>query len=684
MNVSAEVRKGTWMLLLLSTTAAVLGQHAPKAVRCDQDIRFLGGGGEVEVLHVEHPLDTLGAEEVLLLPSDTFEPSNGERFQFGYTQHGHWLRFHLLVPNKASLGTDSLYLALHLTNPYLERVETFLSRAGGLQSLPGPGPGRTLSFPMNLAAGDTAAVLVHIPYSRFPLEFKLALEKLEAGRNVRRSEEIILIVFFCLWFVYLLQLGLAIRITRLRYFWNYFAYVFLVGCFVFADLGLGRQLLWGHTPYLQQLALPFFTNAYLVFGVYFVQAHFQTLRRYPVHDQVLKLMRIMALGLLPVALFLPAVPLALAHFFSYLHTVLYILTCVALFWLAATALRRGDPRSPGLLLIGFLVHGLSILYTLLEWLRIVPPVSWSSSLAAQGIVFTLHTPLVLLLGLLIEMGVILYIGIRQFRLMLSDMENMARVLAEQKQQQMNALVLGMETEQKRIARELHDGLGGSLAALKFKLEHLLANGNDAALQEKRLAEAILDITALQEELRTIAHNLMPKPLYKLGLVPAVEQVLQRFRRLNPRLEIHFFHNVDLQELDELPKIYLFRVVQELLTNLHKHSKATEAWLQFVRSDGLLLITLEDNGQGFQPERALSQRKGMGLANIRYRVEEALGGRFTIESTPGSGTLVSIQIPLKVLRNGKQHLYSAAAEEAPQIHDPLKRLKQLLRRWRALR
>ncbi|RMF24357.1 MAG: hypothetical protein D6765_11890, partial [Bacteroidetes bacterium] len=97
MNVSAEVRKGTWMLLLLSTTAAVLGQHAPKAVRCDQDIRFLGGGGEVEVLHVEHPLDTLGAEEVLLLPSDTFEPSNGERFQFGYTQHGHWLRFHLLV-----------------------------------------------------------------------------------------------------------------------------------------------------------------------------------------------------------------------------------------------------------------------------------------------------------------------------------------------------------------------------------------------------------------------------------------------------------------------------------------------------------------------------------------------------------------------------------------------------------
>ena len=672
------------VLLMAGSAAVVACQDLPRTVVFTEHFRVLGDEGEVEVLHLKKGADTLSAGQVLQLGAEEFEVSQRERFQFGYTKHGHWLRFRIAAAQNEAAGADSLHLTLNLANPYLEKVAAFLGRNGMAEPLPLSLPGRNLRFPIRLAAGDTATVLLHIPFSRYPLDFKLALEKLEPGRNVRKSEEIILIVFFCLWFVYLLQLGLAIRITRLRYFWNYFAYVLLVGVFVFADLGLGRQVLWGHYTYPQLLALPFLTNAYLIFGVRFVQLHFQTPRRYPIHDQVLKLMRIMVAGLLPVALFLPVASLGVAHFFSYLHTVLYILTCVALFWLAVTAIRRRDKRSPGLLLIGFLVHGASILYTLLEWLRIVPPMSWTSQLAAQGIVFSLHTPLVLLLGLLIEMGVILYIGIRQFRLMLSDMEHMGHVLAAQKQQQMNALVLGMESEQKRIARELHDGLGGSLTALKFKLEHLLTNGEDTPTLRKKLAEVVVDITVLQEELRTIAHNLMPKPLYKLGLLPAVEQLLQRFRRLNPRLELHFFHNVDLQGIDELPKIYLFRIVQELLNNLHKHSKATEAWLQFVRSDGLLLITLEDNGQGFQPKRVLEQKKGLGLGNIRYRVEEALGGRFSIESTPGQGTVVSIEIPLRVLRHGKQHLYSPAPTEPAQQRSPLERWKKLLRRWRPLK
>jgi two-component system NarL family sensor kinase len=162
-----------------------------------------------------------------------------------------------------------------------------------------------------------------------------------------------------------------------------------------------------------------------------------------------------------------------------------------------------------------------------------------------------------------------------------------------------------------------------------------------------------DLTDIHQELREIAHNLMPKHLHKQGILAAVEQLVRRMEAAAPKLEISFYNNADLNELNELASVYLYRIVQELLANLLKHSAASEAYLQFVKQENGLLITLEDNGKGFDLTvknaplaNGNEPRSGIGIANIRYRVEDALGGKFQMETAPGRGCLTTIELPWK--------------------------------------
>jgi signal transduction histidine kinase len=234
--------------------------------------------------------------------------------------------------------------------------------------------------------------------------------------------------------------------------------------------------------------------------------------------------------------------------------------------------------------------------------------------------------------------------------MLAESQRMTRELAEQRKQNLNALALGMETEQRRIAQELHDGLGGSIAAAKFKLEKIQTEKSST---DPALGEVVRDLSDIHQELREIAHNLMPKHLHKQGLLAAVEQLVRHMEAAAPKLEISFYNNADLEELNELASVYLYRIVQELLANLLKHSAATEAYLQFVKQETGLLITLEDNGKGFDlagkdsPFGVRGEPSvGIGIANIRYRVEDALGGKFQMERSPGQGCMTTIELPWK--------------------------------------
>ncbi|MCC6723696.1 MAG: hypothetical protein IT258_04250 [Saprospiraceae bacterium] len=633
---------------LLFCLPRAYGNDTLRTVQPPLDATVLGQHGEVGVyrdLLTDH--DTFHIGEMMYAPSSLFETWHDERFNFGFAGQSFWLRLDLT-------DTADRKLILEMDNPYLSRVNFYQVLAGEVldtQSVGSdlPFDGRrhwNLRDTVRLSAGDTIQCYINIPYNRSQTEFHIFLSDAQYRAKSDRAERMLLIVFFCLVFVYLLMLGLAINLTRFRYYWFYFAYVLLASGFIFTDIGLGYQTFWPRWPYVQQVSLPILANAYLIAGAQFVMAHFHTRRHYPLQHKVMRAVVWVAAAMIPVTLVLPALPIFWSHLFSYFHSVLYIVTVLLFFWIAGTAFFRNDRTLPGWLLFGFLVHGIHVIYSSLENFGLVPPISLQHMLIRHGIVIVFHTPLVLMVGLLVEMGVVLLIGLKRFRNMLTESQRMSRELAEQRKKNLNALALGMETEQRRIAQELHDGLGGGLAAAKFKLEKILSENPTSAPE---LNSLVGDLSSLHQELREVAHNLMPKHLHKQGLLAATELLVQRMQVADPNLQISFFCNADLDQLNELATVYLYRILQELLSNLYKHSGANEAWLQILKDETHLRITLEDNGRGFDSTAVQRQASGIGLSNIRYRVEDALGGKLHIEAAPGNGSLFSMEIPWKNLK-----------------------------------
>lgn len=205
------------------------------------------------------------------------------------------------------------------------------------------------------------------------------------------------------------------------------------------------------------------------------------------------------------------------------------------------------------------------------------------------------------------------------------------------------LVEIQETERRYIARELHDQAGQSLSSLLLGLgqlekDVLISANNQTQVQKlKTLTNDIL------EDLHRLAVNLRPASLDHLGLVPALHQFIKSFAEETP-LPIHF-KAVGLHESDRLPsdvETTLYRIVQESLTNILRHAKASYADVILECRDSSLLLIVEDDGMGFDVELSRSNHH-LGLLGIRERAE-MLGGNLTIESVPGQGTTLVVEVP----------------------------------------
>jgi signal transduction histidine kinase len=204
------------------------------------------------------------------------------------------------------------------------------------------------------------------------------------------------------------------------------------------------------------------------------------------------------------------------------------------------------------------------------------------------------------------------------------------------------LIESQEAERKRIAAELHDSLGQNLLIVKnWALVGLNTLGSENPARE-HLSEISETTSLALDEVREIAHNLRPYQLERLGLTNTLEFMMRQVRN---SCDLEF--TVELENVDGLlapeSEINLYRIVQELINNVIKHSDATEAWLSVKRTDYGAQIICRDNGKGFDPATAAKSRNsGMGLSGLAERVR-LLGGHHTIESAPGKGTMVSVAV-----------------------------------------
>jgi len=203
------------------------------------------------------------------------------------------------------------------------------------------------------------------------------------------------------------------------------------------------------------------------------------------------------------------------------------------------------------------------------------------------------------------------------------------------------LVSSQEQERKMLSRELHDEIGQSLTALRIELGNLersrMAPGEefDRHLEEtKKLAEHTL------RSARSISNGLRPAMLDELGLGAALQWQVREFsRRFNMAVRLDM--DSDLGDLPDQHRTYLYRIVQEALTNCARHSQAKNIRVLVEDTAGEITVMVADDGAGFRVEERA--RAGFGLLGISERVRE-LGGRLEIESAPGRGTRLRIALP----------------------------------------
>ena len=210
------------------------------------------------------------------------------------------------------------------------------------------------------------------------------------------------------------------------------------------------------------------------------------------------------------------------------------------------------------------------------------------------------------------------------------------------------LVTAQENERERIARELHDEAGQSLTVLKISIE-LLSNTLPVDMQETR--QALLE-TAEQaghtlENLRSIAHNLRPPALDRLGLNLALMGLCQQFESMAHIRTV--YEGFDLPRLPSSHEINLYRFVQEALTNVAKHADATEVRVWLDTQTGQIEIHIQDNGKGMQTDSMDLEREvqeGMGLTSMEERLN-IIDGRLYVHSIPGKGTHLCAQVALRL-------------------------------------
>lgn len=219
-----------------------------------------------------------------------------------------------------------------------------------------------------------------------------------------------------------------------------------------------------------------------------------------------------------------------------------------------------------------------------------------------------------------------------------ETQKLATVLKEQELLSIDAMIEGQEKERQRIANDLHDDLGGLMATVKLHFN---------ALKEKQTPELYTKTNTLIDEaynkVRSVAHAKNSGVIAKQGLLKAITEMTDKISALN-KITIDVIDHGLENRLENSLELTIFRIVQELITNIIKHANATEATIHITNHDDSLNIMVEDNGIGFSPSQITKTKKGMGISSIDKRVEH-LNGNMTIESEPNKGTTIIIDIPL---------------------------------------
>lgn len=209
-------------------------------------------------------------------------------------------------------------------------------------------------------------------------------------------------------------------------------------------------------------------------------------------------------------------------------------------------------------------------------------------------------------------------------------------IIREKDKGLRAIIIAQEEERKRIAKDLHDGIVQRIAGIIMGWRKVLENRNE----DKEEIELLKSLEKSSDDLRDISHRMMPRALSELGVCAAIDDMLDKSLG-HTDIKYQFEHFGVKSRLAENIEITLYRISQELINNVIKHSKASEVNIQLFKVNTDVILIVEDNGKGFSGK----SKEGIGLLNISSRVD-TVKGEVNFEPSPQSGTLVTVKIPIE--------------------------------------
>ncbi|HEY0608992.1 MAG TPA: sensor histidine kinase, partial [Chitinophaga sp.] len=217
-------------------------------------------------------------------------------------------------------------------------------------------------------------------------------------------------------------------------------------------------------------------------------------------------------------------------------------------------------------------------------------------------------------------------------------QQLKEIAQQQQLSNIQAMMEGEERERGRVARDLHDGLGGLLAGVKMDLSKLGDKAATAPPLRDQLQATTRQLDGSINELRRIARNMMPETLLRFGLETALKDFCTGVENEGTAITLQCY-GMEQHDLRPNVQLMVYRIVQELVTNALKHAKASRILVDCIQHGSEVSITVEDNGKGFDPKAV--NGNGSGLNNIRTRVDY-LNGKMDIQFAANTGTSINIQ------------------------------------------
>ncbi|BAV09724.1 Signal transduction histidine kinase [Filimonas lacunae] len=570
---------------------------------------------------------------VQLYQLGNFKPVNTAVYNAGIARKQYW--FHFAIHNQ---GSGQTQLMIDAQCSRINELELFEKTKNGIRSLGKLGDfypfeqrtslHKNFQYALTLDKGEQKDYFLHINQvgHTFLLPLKIYKDKAFEAK-VNRSYLSDGITYGILVFVSIFSFLFYIN-TKHKLYLYYGLYILTSIIWFLGYFGLGFEFIWSGYPPVNSAITATFSSINLLLNIQISQVLLNMRATHPYLYKWGNICKVMlaAVAIIPIFVNLNTSSFQVNNIYICLFLAVIVISIVTVLISLLVTLMKGSVEARFYFSASIIkVIGIFNL-ALLEW----------------GVVgATYYTETMLQAGILIEIILLTYA--------------IARRYTSYKLKTYQKIIQAQEIEKANSAKEIHDSLSGTLTAIRFKLLGLSRNVTSTPAELIEEIDIISDyVSTAQAEARNISHNLMPAYIKDHSLNRIIELYIQDLHKkitlkAEKPLDIHFISQYSDEDFPEEVRLNIFRIVQEIMTNIIKHAHATTVTLEFAYRKKNLLIIAEDNGVGFDPS-VLNEKKGIGLRNIESRVQ-LLNGAFHMSNGKKStsedhknGTRIFIRIP----------------------------------------